>query len=105
MHFASNRTLYRIFDRSKKMVTEKSPVRLAAIADLHFRRESTGTLQPLLSQIGDVADVLLLCGDLTDHGLPEEAQLLAKELASTVRIPMIGVLGNHDFESGRPADV
>jgi Icc-related predicted phosphoesterase len=50
------------------------------------------------------ADVLLLCGDLTDYGLPEEAQVLAKEL-SVVRVPILAVLGNHDYESDRRAEV
>src|SRR5262249_28265126 len=40
-----------------------------------------------------------------DHGLPEEAQVVAKELRSVVRIPMVGVLGNHDFESGKADEV
>jgi len=50
------------------------------------------------------ADVLLLGGDLTDYGLPEEARVLAREL-SGVTIPMLGVLGNHDFESGHEEEV
>jgi len=80
----------------------KESVRLAAIADVHCTRASQGTLQPLFSQIS--ADVLLLGGDLTDHGLPEEAQILAKELA-VVRVPVVGVLGNHDYESGKQGEV
>lgn len=77
-------------------------IRLAALADIHFGKHAAGTLQSLLAQISQAADMLLLCGDLTDYGLPEEAQLLAKELSSAVRIPIVAVLGNHDFESGHP---
>ncbi len=87
------------------MVMAKELVRLAATADLHCTRASQGMFQPIFSQVGEHADVLLLCGDLTDHGLPEEAQILAKELTTAVHIPMIGVLGNHDYESGNPEEM
>ena len=87
------------------MLPANQLVRLAATADLHYTKQSQGSLRPLFSQIGDHADVLLLCGDLTDHGLPEEAEILAKELTSVVRIPMVGVLGNHDYESGKQDEV
>jgi len=73
-------------------------VRVAAIGDLHCRKTSAGQLAPMLAQASANADVLLLCGDLADHGLEDEARVLAKELA-IVRIPMIGVLGNHDYQS------
>jgi Icc-related predicted phosphoesterase len=83
---------------------EKQAVRLAAVGDLHVKKTSQGLLAPLLAPVNDEADILLLCGDLTDYGLPEEAAILAKEL-SAVRIPMVGVLGNHDFESSQEAEV
>jgi hypothetical protein len=50
--------------------------------DIHCTRTSQGTLQPLFEQIADSADVLLLCGDLTDYGLPEEAHILTQELST-----------------------
>lgn len=75
------------------------PVRIAAVGDLHCRKTSAGTLAPLLAPVNEHADVLLLCGDLTDYGTVEEAHVLAKELA-VVRVPMVGVLGNHDLEGG-----
>src|SRR5678815_3551894 len=81
-----------------------SVVRLAAIADIHYTKTSHGALLPLFSQIAEAADVLMLCGDLTDYGLTEEARLLAKDLAP-VKIPMVGVLGNHDFEAGQEQDI
>ena len=59
------------------MPAAKDVVRVAAIGDLHFSRTApAGSLQPLFSQINDSADVLVLCGDLTDYGLPEEAKRL-----------------------------
>jgi Icc-related predicted phosphoesterase len=76
-------------------------VRIAAVGDIHVTKQSQGALQPLLAPLDGRADVLLLCGDLTDYGLPEEATVLVRELQA-VRIPIVAVLGNHDFESGQP---
>ena len=87
------------------MTTSKEVVRLAAIGDLHYPKMPPEQLQPLLVQISQEADVLLLCGDLTDYGRIEEAHGLARSLAAHVKIPMLGVLGNHDFESGHDQEV
>lgn len=81
-------------------MTSRTTVRLAAVSDIHFGRTPVGTLHTLFSQIVEAADILLLCGDLTDTGNPEEGRGLARELAS-VKIPMVGVLGNHDYECDR----
>src|SRR3954471_22852267 len=75
-------------------------VRLAAVGDVHCTKHSQGVLQPMFAAVAEHADVLLLCGDLCDYGTVEEAHILARELAS-VRVPIVGVLGNHDFESGQ----
>jgi Icc-related predicted phosphoesterase len=87
------------------MTDGKKIVRLAAVGDLHYGKSSAGTLQPLFAGLGERADLLLLAGDLTDYGLPEEARLLAKELTALVKVPIVAVLGNHDFESGQPEEV
>ncbi|HXO27093.1 MAG TPA: metallophosphoesterase [Thermoanaerobaculia bacterium] len=87
------------------MAAQNGMVRIAALADLHFGRVAEPLLRQTLAQAGRDGDVLLLCGDLTDHGLPEEARGLARELKQTVGVPIIAVLGNHDFESGKPAEV
>jgi Icc-related predicted phosphoesterase len=87
------------------MATSTNVVRLAAISDIHYNKNSQGTLQQLFAQITETADVLLLCGDLTDYGQPEEAKILAKDLTASVKIPIVGVLGNHDYESGQEHDV
>lgn len=79
-------------------------IRLAAVGDTHCTKSSAGELRAFFSQAADAADILLLCGDLTDYGLPEEAHVLAEEL-SAARIPIVGVLGNHDFESGKEDEV
>jgi len=83
------------------MPTVKDVVRIGAIGDLHYSRNAAaGSLQPLFSQINESADILVLCGDLTDYGVPEEARALAREM-SVVKIPTVAVLGNHDYESSR----
>ncbi len=75
-------------------------LRIAAVGDIHCTRSAQGTLQPLFAEISASADVLLLCGDVTDYGLPEEAHVLARELTAA-RVPVLAVLGNHDY--GMPA--
>src|SRR5262245_66392111 len=79
-------------------------LRVAAVGDLNCTKTSQGAFQPLFAAIRDVADLLLVAGDLTDYGLPEEAQILTREL-SVLRIPVVAVLGNHDRESGKETDV
>jgi Icc-related predicted phosphoesterase len=87
------------------MAVAKDVIRVAALGDLHHgRNAAAGSLQPLFRQINDSADILVLCGDLTDYGLVEEAQALVRELAP-VKIPMVGVLGNHDFESSQQSEI
>jgi len=79
-------------------------VRFAAVGDIHVTKDSAGTLRAFFAQATAAADVLLLCGDLTDYGTAEEAQVLADELAA-VKVPVVAVLGNHDYESGTPEAV
>jgi Icc-related predicted phosphoesterase len=82
----------------------QSTLRIAALSDLHYSRHSKGQHRELLTQAAASADVLLLCGDLTDYGLAEEAQLLVEDLQQCSK-PVIAVLGNHDYESGHPEQV
>jgi Icc-related predicted phosphoesterase len=86
------------------MPRSASTVRFAAVGDLHVTKASAGTLRGLFAEASEKADVLLLCGDLTDYGTAEEAHVLADEL-SVVKVPIVAVLGNHDFESGMPDTV
>ena len=81
----------------------KRALRIAATADLHYGKHSRGTLHEAFAEISNIADILLLCGDLTDYGLPEEAEALVADIRSAVKIPILAVLGNHDFESGQAA--
>jgi Icc-related predicted phosphoesterase len=72
-------------------------IRVAAVGDLHCTKNSESSLQPLFANLSDSADMLLMAGDLTDYGLPDEARVLARVL--------VAVLGNHDVESGKEAEV
>jgi Icc-related predicted phosphoesterase len=79
-------------------------VRVAAVGDLHCTKSSHGAFYQLFTQVSATAQLLLLAGDLTDTGLPEEARVLARELAA-LHVPGVAVLGNHDHESGRQHEV
>jgi Icc-related predicted phosphoesterase len=82
----------------------KDTVRIAAVADIHCTKSSHGVFQPMLAKVTETADVLALCGDLCDYGTVEEAHVLAKELIA-VKVPVVAVLGNHDYESGQQDEV
>ncbi len=86
------------------MAEKERRVRIAAMSDLHCAKSSQGAFQALFRQADEQADVLVLCGDLTDHGLPEEAQVLARELGG-LKAPVLAVLGNHDYHSGKQEEV
>mgnify|MGYP000613189800 CR=1 FL=1 len=86
-------------------MTARQTLRIAAVADIHVKKGTRGNLHPLFEAVTEAADVLLLCGDLTDYGTVEEARILAKDISSALRIPAIGVLGNHDLESGQEKDL
>jgi len=79
-------------------------LRMAAIGDLHVGRDQAATWRDLFVEVSREADVLVVTGDLTDLGRPEEARILAEELRSCT-VPVVAVLGNHDHESGQVAEV
>lgn len=80
-------------------------IRIAALGDTHCTKLNQDQLRPLFVQIAELADVVLLCGDLTDYGLPEEAELLLRVLAPVLRLPVLAVLGNHDFEAAKEKEI
>jgi Icc-related predicted phosphoesterase len=86
-------------------MAEQQTVRVAAVGDLHCTKKGQGLYQAMFAEISERADVLVLCGDLTDYGLPEEAHVLAREIRAGLNIPVAGVLGNHDVESGQRDEV
>jgi Icc-related predicted phosphoesterase len=79
-------------------------MRIAATADLHFTPQSYAKLQEQFERVRDDADTLVLAGDLTNLGQPEEMEPLLNVLVR-LRLPTIVVLGNHDYESGKEAEL
>ena len=80
-------------------------MRVAAVGDIHCKKTSQGIFHPLFAAMAAAADVLVLCGDLTDLGLADEARVLVKELGAAKTAPIVAVLGNHDYESGETDQV
>ncbi|WP_243371245.1 metallophosphoesterase family protein [Microvirga solisilvae] len=79
-------------------------MKVAAMGDLHVREDNAEAFRELFGEISKEADVLVLTGDLTDLGKPKEAELLAQDLKAC-SIPVVGVLGNHDYECGAHEEV
>jgi Icc-related predicted phosphoesterase len=79
---------------------EKKVTRIAAVGDIHVKETDQGKWVDYFKEVSANADVLLICGDLTDTGDEDEAEILANELRACT-IPVICVLGNHDYEKGR----
>lgn len=84
--------------------TKKNKTRIAAVGDIHVRETDSGKLKEFFTQVSEKADVLLLCGDLTDTGRVEEAEVLAEELRAC-SIPVVAVLGNHDYERANHEEI
>jgi Icc-related predicted phosphoesterase len=80
-------------------------IRIAAVGDVHYAKTSQGMLQPLFAQISERADVVVIAGDLTDYGLAEEAKVMARDITTSLTIPVVAVLGNHDYEAGEQQTV
>jgi Icc-related predicted phosphoesterase len=83
---------------------QERQVRIAAVGDIHFDGTARGVLTPLFADACRAADILVLCGDLTTHGEPGQIQGLVREMEG-VNIPIVAVLGNHDYEAGEEAEV
>lgn len=79
-------------------------LRVAAVGDLHVGEDHTHSYRELFAQASSEADVLVLCGDLTNFGKTREAENLAEDL-KVCTVPLVGVLGNHDYECGQPEEV
>ena len=79
-------------------------IRVAAVGDVHLAADAAGSLAEAWSRVHDDADLLLLAGDLTRLGMPEEAEVVARELAG-VRVPVVAVLGNHDLHCEHEKEV
>src|SRR5215210_2646597 len=79
-------------------------LKVAAIGDLHVKEDGASSYRELFGDISRVADVLVIAGDLTDLGKPREAEILAEDLRACT-IPVVAVLGNHDYEAGQVEEV
>ncbi|HLH49632.1 MAG TPA: metallophosphoesterase [Roseiarcus sp.] len=86
------------------MADSEDVLRVAAIGDLHVKEDGAVSYKNLFGEISRAADVLALAGDLTDLGKSREAELLAEDLKACT-IPVVAVLGNHDYESDRVDDI
>lgn len=86
------------------MDKERKVKRIAAVGDVHVRDSDRGQWTEFFKNVSADADVLLLCGDLTDHGRATEAEVLAEELRSC-SIPVIAVLGNHDYDHNEQDEI
>lgn len=85
------------------MATERM-VRIAVAADLHVDGSAPGTLRELLGLACREADILAICGDFTTHGEPAQVRAFVEEMDG-VDIPVVGVLGNHDYEAEKVEEV
>ncbi len=79
-------------------------IRIAAMADLHFGPEYLATYSSMFKAINNDADIVVLCGDLTQRGLIEEARGLSKAIGNA-NIPVVSVLGNHDYEANNQEEI
>lgn len=79
-------------------------IRIAAVGDVHYDRHPRQELKAHFESLNDRADLFLIAGDLTQAGTLEEAKALANDL-SGVKVPIVAVLGNHDFHSDRQDDI
>lgn len=82
----------------------KKKLRIAAVGDLHVGETSHRVYRDLFDRVHEDADVLCLCGDLVNFGRTTEVENLLEDLRAC-RIPMVGVLGNHEHECGQPEEV
>lgn len=79
-------------------MAEGTLLKVAALADLHVEEDQRHPHRELFAEISRAADVMVIAGDLTDLGTPREAEIFAEDL-SACSIPVVAVLGNHDYES------
>jgi Icc-related predicted phosphoesterase len=92
-----------VYDGAESTATDGT-VRIAAIGDLHVTENGNNPYHDLFVEMSGEADIIVLCGDLTNYGKTREAEILAEDIRAA-KVPVVGVLGNHDFECGQPAKV
>lgn len=82
----------------------RTATRIACVGDIHVQETDQGKWRAYFKEVSENADILMLCGDLTDTGHLAEAEILAEELKSCT-IPVVAVLGNHDYERGEQRQI
>lgn len=87
-----------------EVIIASGPVRVAAIGDVHASPSQRGQWRDAFAEVGHTADVLCLCGDLTNIGTAAEAEALADDLRG-IGVPVLAVLGNHDHQCGKPEEI
>ncbi len=96
----SSQAMYGMTPRTtRRSSNDGRVIRVAAVGDVHYDSSRAGSLIEIFSTANQEADVLVLCGDLTTHGKPDQMRGFVEELAG-VEIPIVAVLGNHDYEAG-----
>lgn len=85
-------------DKTERAMAEGKSLKVAAMADLHVKEDQSQPFRDLFGEVSGEADVLVIAGDLTDLGKPREAEILAEDLRGC-SIPVVAVLGNHDYET------
>jgi Icc-related predicted phosphoesterase len=79
-------------------------IRIAAAGDIHCSEAARPRIEAAFEGLGDRVDLVLLAGDLTTHGEPEQAAVLA-DACRGLAIPVFAVLGNHDWHANRRDEV
>lgn len=85
-------------------MADQDTLKIAAMGDLHVKEDQNMSFRELFGEISHAADVLVITGDLTDLGKPREAEILAEDLRAC-SVPVVAVLGNHDYESAAAEEV
>jgi Icc-related predicted phosphoesterase len=75
-------------------------LRVAAAGDIHAMEALRERLTRAFAAVAEESDLILLAGDLTTHGLPEQASVLG-DACKGLSVPVVAVLGNHDYHSAR----
>lgn len=79
-------------------------MRIVAAGDVHCREASREHVRDAFAALRGAADLVLLAGDLTTHGEPEQAEVLARA-CDEVDVPVLAVLGNHDWHADRVGEL
>jgi Icc-related predicted phosphoesterase len=91
-------------DGTHALAGQPVTLRVAAAGDIHCRESRRDEVEQAFAELAGKADLVLLAGDLTSHGTPDEAEMLA---AATMRVdaPVVAVLGNHDWHADRSEEI